>query len=55
VATARTRAARHLDPDDPAVERAIQRAIDQRLEIALSSGYRTWCSDARLRLDRALD
>ncbi|MFO1147189.1 MAG: hypothetical protein U1E62_02350 [Alsobacter sp.] len=55
VTTARTRAARELDADDPIVERAIQAAIEDRMEAASRSGYRAWCSEARTRLDGALD
>jgi hypothetical protein len=55
VTTARTRAARALDADDPFVEHAIQTAIEDRLEAASRAGYRAWCSEARARLDAALD
>jgi hypothetical protein len=55
VTTARTRAARQLDADDPAVERAIQATIEDRLEAASRTGYHAWCSEARARLEQALD
>jgi hypothetical protein len=55
VTTARTRAARQLDVDDPGVQRAIQATIEDRLEAASRSGYRAWCGEARARLEQALD
>lgn len=54
VNAARTVAARRLDPDDPAVERAYQAAIDTALVDASCQGPRTWCPAAGRALARQL-
>lgn len=52
--TARTVAARKIDPEDPAVDRAVEASVKRQMRAVQEQGQAAWCAAARTRLDQKL-
>ena len=52
--TARTVTARYIDPEDPAVEKALEASVERHMRDLKEQGQASWCASARAKLDQRL-